>query len=287
MSKGRYWLAIIFPIASVSSGFGVIIPLYILSLHGNVVDVGLATTAYELVVIPASLIWGEATQKFNKLRFFILLSVIGTLPLIVLLYLLHSIIAAIIIYAAYAFIFTASSPAINVLIMNRRKDTVLRSYYGIYGLLNILGNIVGYIPGILLFSDVIARYLIILISFNTISILLTFLLIKNYKDKKSIRNKTRHISKMFPILNSISRLPQILTGHELILKLADIRKRKRTVRIFTMFAAIALVNFGIYLFNTSYIPFLYSFKLSFSDIFLVNVINGIGQAVIYLFFMTG
>jgi MFS family permease len=287
MSKGRYWLAIIFPIASVSSGFGVIIPLYILSLHGNVVDVGLATTAYELVVIPASLIWGEATQKFNKLRFFILLSVIGTLPLIVLLYLLHSIIAAIIIYAAYAFIFTASSPAINVLIMNRRKDTVLRSYYGIYGLLNILGNIVGYIPGILLFSDVIARYLIILISFNTISILLTFLLITNYKDKKSIRNKTKHISKMFPILNSISRLPQILTGHELILKLADIRKRKRTVRIFTMFAAIALVNFGIYLFNTSYIPFLYSFKLSFSDIFLVNVINGIGQAVIYLFFMTG
>ena len=104
MDKDKYWLSIIFPIAAISSGFSVIIPLYILELHGNVVDVSLATTAYSLAVIPASLFWGELTQNLRKIKLFIMISVIGVIPLIVLLYLLHSILLAVIIYAAYAFI---------------------------------------------------------------------------------------------------------------------------------------------------------------------------------------
>ncbi len=287
MLNQKYWLSIIFPIAAVSSGFSVIIPLYILGLHGNVIDVSLATTAYELAVIPASLIWGELTQKIKKLRNFVLFSVIGVLPLIILLYLVHSIMLAIISYAAYAFVLTASSPAINIVIMKRRKSVILRSYYGVYGLLNIAGNIIGYIPGILLFNDVVSRYLIILLSFNIISIILVPFFFKDEKTKRKKSENSANLHKIFPLLNSISRLPQILAGHNLILQLAGIRKRKKTTRIFTIFAAIALVNFGMYLFNTSYIPFLYSFKISFSEIFFINLLNAFGQVIIYTFFMTG
>jgi MFS family permease len=286
MAEEKYWLSVIFPIAAVSSGFSIIIPLYILSLHGNVIDVGLATTAYSLVVIPASLFWGELTQRIRKIKPFIAFSVIGVIPVIILLYLIHSVTLAIMMYAAYAFVLTASSPAINMLIMGRRKKTVLRSYYGVYSLLNIVGNTIGYIPGILLFSDVIARYLIILFGFNTISIFLMFFLIP--KDRVKVdRSGEKHLIKLFPLLNSISRFPQILTGHNLIMNIAKIRKRRKARRLFTIFAAISLVNFAMYLFNTSYIPFLYSFRLSYSDIFIINIFNGVGQAIIYLFFMTG
>jgi MFS family permease len=286
MENNKYWLSVIFPIAAISSGFSVIIPLYILELHGNVVDVSLATTAYALAVIPASLFWGELTQRLKKIKLFIMLSVIGVIPLILLLYFLHSITLAIIIYAVYAFILTASSPAINILIMNRRKKTVLRSYYGVYGLMSIIGNIIGYLPGILLFNDVIARYLLILFAFNTVSIVFAILFIKEEKTRID-KEKIDTVHKLFPILNSISKFPQILTGHNLIIELANIRKRKKTVRIMTIFAAIALVNFGMYLFNTSYIPFLYSYKISYSDIFIINMLNGFGQVIIYLVFMLG
>lgn len=286
MEKDKYWLSVIFPIAAISSGFSVIIPIYILELHGNVVDVSLATTAYSLAVIPASLFWGELTQRLKKIKLFIMLSVIGVIPLIVLLYLLHSILLAIIIYAAYAFILTASSPAINVLIMNRRKKTVLRSYYGIYGLMSIIGNLIGYLPGVLLFSNVIARYLLILFAFNVASLVFTIIFVKEEKRSTS-EEKEMHLHKLFPMLNALSRFPQILAGHHLIIKLAELRKRRKTVRIMTIFAAIALVNFGIYLFNTSYIPFLYSYKISYSDIFLINMLNGFGQVIIYLIFMLG
>ena len=286
MENNKYWLSVIFPIAAISSGFSVIIPLYILELHGNVVDVSLATTAYALAVIPASLFWGELTQRLKKIKLFIMLSVIGVIPLILLLYFLHSITLAIIIYAVYAFILTASSPAINILIMNRRKKTVLRSYYGVYGLMSIIGNIIGYLPGILLFNDVIARYLLILFAFNTVSLVFAILFIKEEKTRID-KEKIDTVHKLFPILNSISKFPQILTGHNLIIELANIRKRKKTVRIMTIFAAIALVNFGMYLFNTSYIPFLYSYKISYSDIFIINMLNGFGQVIIYLIFMLG
>ncbi|MGC8533707.1 MAG: MFS transporter [Candidatus Parvarchaeum sp.] len=286
MEKDKYWLSVIFPIAAISSGFSVIIPLYILELHGNVVDVSLATTAYSLAVIPASLFWGELTQRLKKIKFFIMLSVIGVIPLIVLLYLLHSILLAVIIYAAYAFILTASSPAINMLIMNRRKKTVLRSYYGIYGLMSIIGNLIGYLPGVLLFSDVIARYLLILFAFNIASLLFTIFFVKEEKQRIK-EDKEKHLHRMFPMFNAISKFPQILAGHHLIIQIAEMRKRKKTIRIMTIFAAIALVNFGIYLFNTSYIPFLYSYKISYSEIFLINMLNGFGQIVIYLVFMLG
>ena len=286
MEKDKYWLSIIFPIAAISSGFSVIIPLYILELHGNVVDVSLATTAYALAVIPASLLWGELTQRLRKIKLFIMLSVIGVIPLIVLLYLLHSILLAVIIYAAYAFILTASSPAINMLIINGRKKTVLRSYYGIYGLISIVGNLIGYIPGVLLFSDVIARYLLILFAFNIASLVFTVFFVKEEKQRVK-EEKERHLHRIFPMLNALSKFPQILAGHHLIIELAEIRKRKKAVRIMTIFAAIALVNFGMYLFNTSYIPFLYSYNISYSDIFLINMLNGFGQVVVYLIFMLG
>jgi MFS family permease len=286
MEKDKYWLSVIFPIAAISSGFSVIIPLYILELHGNVIDVSLATTVYALAVIPASLFWGELTQRLKKIKLFIMLSVTGVIPLIFLLYILHSVLLAIIIYAVYAFILTASSPAINILIMNKRKNTVLRSYYGVYGLMSIIGNIIGYLPGVLLFSDVIAKYLLILFAFNTVSIIFAILFIK--EEKNHIKNKKSDtIHSLFPVLNSMSKFPQILAGHNLIVELANIRKRKKTVRIMTIFAAIALVNFGMYLFNTSYIPFLYSYKISYSDIFIINLLNGFGQVIIYLIFMLG
>ncbi len=286
MKNDNYWLSIILSTAAISSGFSVLIPLYILDLHGNVIDVSLATTAYALAVIPASLLWGELTQRLNKVKIFIMISVLSIFPIIFLLYFLHSILLAIIMYGVYAFVLTASSPAINILILNRRKKTILRSYYGVYGILSITGNILGYIPGILLFSSVISKYLLILFGFNIASIILTIAFVKETKGKAELQ-KRRNMHRLFPILNSISKFPQLLAGQHLIMRVAEIRKRKTTRRIFTLFAAISFVNFGMYLFNTSYIPFLDSYKLSFSNIFLINMFNTLAQLLIYFLFMTG
>lgn len=286
MGSDRYWLSIIFPIAAISSGFSVLIPLYILELHGNVMDVSLATTAYSLVVIPASLFWGELTQKSGKIRLFIASSVIAIIPVIVLLYFLRSIELAIIMYAVYAFVLTASSPAINMLIMKKRRKTILRSYYGIYSLFGIIGNIMGYVPGVLLFGNVIAEYLLILFGFNIASLLFVGIFVTK-EPKRAGNEQEIRLHRLFPLLNSISRFPQILTGHHFIVKIAEMRKRKKTMRIVTILAAVSLVNFGIYLFNTSYIPFLYSYRVSYSDIFLISMLNGLGQAAIYLVFIAG
>ncbi len=285
MDKNNYWLSVIFPIAAISSGFSVLIPIYILSLNGNVIDVSIATTVYAFAVIPASLLWGELTQRLKRIKIFIVISIIGIFPIVILLYLIRSILLADIMYAAYAMVLTASSPAINMLVLDRRKKVVLRSYFGVYSLLTIIGNIIGYIPGILLDSDIVARYLLIIIAFNTAGLIFTMLFVRERKPK--IERERKRVNEFFPLFNVISKFPQVLTGHHLILRLSSIRKRTDVKRIFVLFLAIAIMNFGIYFFNTSYIPFLYSYHVTFSMIFLVSMANAVGQVFVYVAFMRG
>ncbi|MCL5018047.1 MAG: MFS transporter, partial [Candidatus Parvarchaeota archaeon] len=61
--KRNDWLYTILPISAVSSGFSVLIPLYILSLGGNVFDVGVALTLFNVFEVPASLFWGRLTDR--------------------------------------------------------------------------------------------------------------------------------------------------------------------------------------------------------------------------------
>ena len=39
--------------------------------------------------------------------------------------------------------------------------------------------------------------------------------------------KEKHLHRMFPMLNAISKFPQILAGHHLIIEIAEIRRRKK------------------------------------------------------------
>lgn len=86
--KNNDWLYTILPISAVSSGFSVLIPLYILYLGGNVLDVGIAVTLFNIFEVPASLFWGNITDRLHKNKTLILLSILGIMPIFALLYLM-------------------------------------------------------------------------------------------------------------------------------------------------------------------------------------------------------
>ena len=78
------WIYSTLPINIALGPVGTFVQLYILTLHGTVIDIGLATTLFNAVTIPAAMIWGYATDRSDRRKPIIVLSylaVAGTLIL--------------------------------------------------------------------------------------------------------------------------------------------------------------------------------------------------------------
>ncbi len=281
MANSSAWMYTILPISAISGGLGVLLPLYILASHGSVYNVAIAIALFELVSIPASLFWGDLTDRLGKIKFFILVSIIGLFPILLIFYLIAFVPAIEGIYGLYAFIATASSPAINLLIMSHKKNPALPRYFSRYSILSISGSIIGTIPGLFLGAGFIKDYLMLLLVFNVVSLGLTMLLVRPDKAKAIEPTYKKSANRSFAVLNMLSYTPYILTGYRLIEKIRAGLSNKKIRNIYILLASIGLFDVGLYLFNTSYIPYLSAHSISFSNIFLVSILNGVAQLGVY------
>lgn len=62
------WIYSVLPINVALGPVGTFVQLYILELHGTVIDIGLATTLFSAVSIPAAIIWGFATDRMQTMK---------------------------------------------------------------------------------------------------------------------------------------------------------------------------------------------------------------------------
>ena len=276
------WLSIVVPVSALSSGLGVLVPLMILSLHGTVMDVSFAVALYTLVGIPASLIWGKLTDEVMNLRLFILLSILGVFPELLIMYFLLSSAAITVSYAFYSFIATAASPSINLLVIGKRRTSSLPSYFSLYSILVIVGGIIGMLPGLFTDSQYLWAYLLFLMFLNALSFIFSMIFIPKRMNFVAKKAENRRIGRSFSLLNMLTPHPFLSTSHRLIDKLSFIVRHKHERTIYLLLLTIGLFTIGIYVFNTSYIPFLYHYGLTYADIFFINMINFVGQVVVYV-----
>ena len=147
------------PIFVISSGLSIFIPLYILSLGGTVFDVGVAVALFYLVSIPSSLYFGSLTDRTGKTKPFILLSLLFTLPIIAL-FLFHASVRDVwIYYAMYAVAATAASPALNILVIGRKKrKRKLPKYFSKYSVFGLVGSLIAYVLGLAITDGALYMY---------------------------------------------------------------------------------------------------------------------------------
>ncbi len=283
MGKGLHqkWMYTVMPYAAIGSGLSVIIPLYILSLKGTVFDVGIALSIYYLVSVPSSIIWGRLTDKIGRARMFILLSLFGTLPVILIIYLMAHIVLLEFDYGLYALVATAASPSLNILVMGTRKNPNLPKYFSRYSIISIIGTIIAFAAGIFVSYDYIHYYLDFLLALNIVALVLSYIFVKSIPKKAVSKERLSMASRMFALLNSLSFLPHLMTGTPLVERIQRSARIKRVKRIYTLFIAISLFNLGSAVFNTSYIPYLRSFGIAYGNVFLINLLNGLAQLLIY------
>ncbi|MCS7115636.1 MAG: MFS transporter [Nitrososphaerota archaeon] len=94
----------------------VFLPLYVVSIGGSLLDVGLMASAATLVAIPASFFWGYICDKTGKCKRYILISFLASSALLYLFTLARGIGLFIVLYVIMAVFHIAHEPPKNVLI---------------------------------------------------------------------------------------------------------------------------------------------------------------------------
>ncbi len=275
-------MSTIIPITAISSGLGIFLPLYILYLKGNVFDIGLAFALYNLVSIPSSLFWGKITDKYGKSKPFIMMSVLLTLPILLLFHFFQGQYNAYLYYSLFAVVATAASPALNILVMGTKRSRTLPKYFSRYSIFGLLGSIVAYGFGSALAVNSPSEYLYLLVYLNIAAIILALLLIKDQprpvKEHKEIKLATR----LLPLLNTLTVLPTQMISSNTIIRIRKTILKIEKRRVYQLLGAIILFNLGYYIFNTSYVPYLNEHGLSYSNIFIINLANAIAQIIVFV-----
>ena len=143
------WLYAIIPFYAIQSCIGTYITLRILELGGSVISVGLASSAYNIALIPSAFIGGKIADYIGRRRPLLALSAIGQLFTLSLIAITGDVNLIIGFYAIYSFFSSFSPTVFSLLLMdtvskeNLGEGSAISFKYMIYG--SLTGNALGFL----------------------------------------------------------------------------------------------------------------------------------------------
>lgn len=284
--RDEKWLWVFVPINAAIGGFTTLLPLYIISLGGTVIDVGNVASAYSLALIPSSILWGLAVDRKSERKPFVTYSYLGITILLVAGFFVNEIGALLLLYVCYAVVSTAASPAVSLLLIESSQRKTLSMTYAKYSALTLIGTAAGAIPGAFWTNFLPLRgYFLLCAGFSSLSVILAakYLVEPAFPLERKIVALTQD--------SLVARLRAFSTIFISIPSLEDIRSFRKLMRsVFTRHLPLLFLSFFLFfsaanLFFTAYTPFLKSRQLEDSGVFTIYSILFILEAAV--FFITG
>jgi len=280
--RDEKWLWVFVPINAAIGGFSTLLPLYVISLGGTVIDVGNIVSAYSLALIPSSILWGFAADTKPSRKPFVTYSYLGITGLLVVGFFTTEISTMALIYVGYAGVSTAAGPAVSLLLIESSPKREWSMMFAKYSALTLVGIVIGVIPGALWTEFLPLRsYFLLCGFFSGISVVLAAKYLVEPKfplERKAVAltqeglvGKLRTVSIIFITVPSLD----------------DIKSFGKLMRsVFTRHLPLLYMSFflffmGANMFFTSYIPFLKSREITDSGVFAIFSTLYILQAAIY------
>jgi MFS family permease len=130
----------------------VFFPLYIITMGGSLVDIGIMSAAALFLVIPASFFWGYICDKTRRYKRYILISFLASTVFLYLFTLTTSVTLVIILYAVMSILHVAHEPPKNVLIAElysrEEWDKTFARYEGFTEVGWLIGLLLGFLMSI-------------------------------------------------------------------------------------------------------------------------------------------
>lgn len=275
---GTRWFYSLLPADIAAGPVGTLIQLYILELHGTVIDVGLAITLFNAVSIPAAVIWGYVTDRFQSRKTIIVLSSVAISANLILLPLASSISGAALIYALFSLVSSASATPANLLIMESQRKSHWASAFARFSMISSVGTTMGLVLG-LAWSNYLPISLLVLplSALSLASALLSFVMIKepaiSFEHEFIVLQKRSLQQRLLTIPLVFLRLPNIVDFKSVFKGLRSALTRQLPL----LYLSIFVFYLASGLFNTSFVPSLRAAGLSASVVFLISMVAMVAQ----------
>ena len=285
----RPWLLAFVPINAATSGFGVALPLLILTtLHGAWVDVAVAASLFNGAVILASMLWGYLSDRYPSRRKFLLFNYAGFALLYVIIAFAPTLPLVYLLYVAVGLIAPAGASASNLLILEQFSESERPNAFASFQEMSILGAMAGLLVGYfwLLAARPLEPLLLVLAGLAVASVVAVALGIRESpramttasvaRHPESLASRLRHSTAFQFAFPFFPKRPG-MSARSLARFRTWVREEMHH-ELPLIFAAGFLFNLSSNLFNISYTPYLYSVGLAGSSIFLVNFANNLAQS---------
>ncbi|HXY82455.1 MAG TPA: MFS transporter [Candidatus Saccharimonadales bacterium] len=278
------WAYSVLPINMAMGPISTFVQLYILELHGSVIDIGIAATLFNGVSIPAAMLWGVATDRFHRRKAIVVISYSAVAATSFLFLFSKTIESVEVLYAVFSFVSSAAATPINLIIMETEQKSRWTLAFATFSMISGVGVTLGMLLGVV-WGDFLPLYLLA-IPFAVLSAqsaLMAAVMIPEshigfeHEMIVMIRRSFYERLKVLPML--FLRIPRAV----------DFRRVFNTLRFelsrdpFFLYSSIVLFYFAAGVFNTSLIPSMYQAGITNSQIFLVFLIGMIVQTVSFNF----
>lgn len=288
----RPWLIAFVPINAATAGFGVVLPLLILTTaHGNWADVAAAATLFNAAVILSSIFWGRLLDRYRMRRAILMINFAGYAALYLLLTHLTSLPALYSVYTVIGGLAPAGASASNLLILEKFSDEDRATAFASFQEMSMVGSIVGLLVGYfwMLGHDTLLALLYVLGALALASAVAVWFGISEPHRTLTTASVARHPESLHSRLRPILalRIPIPFFPHRVHLRPEPWRRLRRWAReelrheLPLIMIASFLFNLSANLFNISYTPYLYSAGLAAASIFLVNLSNNFAQTLVF------
>jgi MFS family permease len=281
---GTRWFYSLLPVDIATGPVATLIQLYILDLHGTVIDVGLAITLFNAVSIPAAIIWGYVTDRFQSRRTIIVLSSVAISGNLILLPLANSISGAALVFALFSLVSSAAATPTNLLIMETQRKSRWASMFARFSMISSVGTTLGLVLGAAWSVFLPVSLLVLPLSaLSLASALLSFVMIReppiSFEREFIVLQKRSLQQRLLALPLVFLRTPNLVDFKGVFKGLRSALTRQLPL----LYLSIFVFYLASGLFNTSFVPSLQAAGLTASEVFLASMMAMVVQTASFYF----
>ena len=270
------------PINMAIGPVGTFVQLYILQLHGSVLDVGLATTLFSAVTIPGSIFWGFVTDRIHTRKALVVLSYVTIAGSIFAFSIISTIYGVEIVYAAFGFLSIAFATPLNLLIMETQPKSRWASVFASFSMISSVGVTLG-----LLMSAGWADFLpfqLLVIPLGALALVSAVASVQMIKEEASVFERSMIAMIRESLYQRLLAIPMLFLKVPRVIDFLRVFRSAKfgmTREPALIYMSVGAFYFASGLFNTSLVPSLYLANLSQSQVFSVLLAGMVIQVIAF------
>lgn len=276
----------VLPASITAEGLHIVIPLYVLFLGGNVVDVGIVVGLHYALSAIGAIFWGKVIDKYHVKRVILVICFSAITICSIVLFFTVDLNAVFIISSVAGFFIIGKNPVTQILVMESVPNNQWSRLFTQISIITSFGSLTAFLVGSIwdTFFDLRPYFLFCAIVSAAATILSVGVGSKSTIERHTIVHSIHGIRHIFDHtrMNFQFIFTKIPHPHD-FKPIISIFQRKMSHEIGILFLTNFLFYFGSNIFFTAFIPFLKKHDFTNSEVFLVYMIQTMVLLTIFFF----